>query len=148
MDFLTIQYEEFKALINKHKQVRQDLYLIAGAPASGKSWICNQLKHKYNYISFDGVNKNYHIYELLINNDKPLLYDPTFKVSTFIKRYGHLFKIHKIIIRESQSTIEKRMLKRDGKITNTIQKRIKRMETLSKDAEFIGTSHEVLDYLK
>ena len=141
------QYEEFKAALKERMKIKQDLYLVCGPPASGKSWVCGQLTDKFNYVSFDGINKNNHVYELLMNNDKQLLYDPTFKVSTFTKRYGHLFKIHRVIIEEDISTIEQRMCGRDGKITSTIEGRIKRMNVLAKSAEFVGTSSEVLDFL-
>jgi len=142
------QYEEFKVLITERQKIKQDLYLIAGAPASGKSWVCNQLTKDFSYVSFDGINKNYHVYELLMNNSKPLLYDPTFKISTFTKRYGHLFNIHWGFIKEDLEVIESRMRQRNGKITDTVVKRIKRISKLSEKAEFIGTSVEVLEYLK
>lgn len=143
-----IQYEEFKKEIDNYKQTKQDLYIVAGCPASGKSWVCEQLMDKFSYVSYDNVNKNYHVYELLKNNSKPLLYDPTIKVSTFTKRYGHLFNIRLIVIVEDKTTIDQRMTARGGKVTNTIERRIKRMNNLSKKCEFSGTSSEVLEYLK
>lgn len=142
------QYEEFKKEIDKYKQTKQNLFLIAGCPASGKSWVCNQLEEEFNYISYDGINKNYHVYELLKNNSKQLLYDPTIKVSTFTKRYGHLFNIRLIVIVEDESIINQRMIARNGKLTDTIKRRIKRMKSLSENCEFSGTSSEVLEYLK
>lgn len=141
------QYEEFKIEIENHKQTKQDIFLIAGCPAAGKSWVCNQLQ-QFNYVSYDNVNKNYHIYELLKNNNKQLLYDPTIKISTFTKRYSHLFNIRLIVIIEDEQIINQRILDRGGKLTDTIKKRIKRMEFLSKECEFSGTSSEVLEYLK
>lgn len=142
------QYKEFKEQIENFKQTKQALFLIIGCPASGKSWVCNQLKDKLNYVSYDNINKNYHIYELLKNNSKPLLYDPTIKVSTFIKRYSHLFNVRLIVITEDKDVIAERMLNRGGKITNTLDRRIKRMSDLSKHCEFNGTSNEVLDYFR
>lgn len=142
------QYEEFKNEIEGYKRNKQDLFLIAGCPASGKSWVCNQLTDKFNYVSYDKVNKNYHVYELLKNNSKPLLYDPTIKISTFTKRYRHLFNVRLIVIVEPEEVIKQRMLSRGGQITDTIKRRIKRMCNLSKDCEFSGTSNEVLEYLK
>lgn len=142
------QYETFKADMLKLIKIKQDLYLISGAPASGKSWVCGQLADKFNYISYDGMPKWRHIFELLKANNKPLLYDPTIKISTFIKRYGHLFNVHLIVIQESESVINERMVNRGGKITDTIKLRIKRMNTLAKSAIFSGTSSQVLEYLK
>jgi len=141
------QYEEFKSEIETYRKTKQDLFLIAGCPGSGKSWVCDQLTSKFHYISYDGVNKNYHVYELLKNNSKQLLHDPTIKVSTFIKTYGHLFNIRLIVIVEDENIINQRMIARGGKITDTIKRRIKRMLSLSEDCEFSGTSLEVLEYL-
>ena len=141
------QYDQFKSEIFKYRQVKQVLFLIAGCPASGKSWVCNKLADKFNYISYDGVNKKYHIYQLLKNNSKPLLYDPTINVSTFIKRYSHLFDIKLIVIKEDEHTITNRILGRGGSVTKTIKKRIKRMIDISKNCEFSGTSDQVLEYL-
>lgn len=141
------QYMEFKSQVSEFKQKKQDLFLVAGCPASGKSWVCDQLADKFSYISYDGISKNYHVYELLKNNHKPLLYDPTIKISTFTKRYGHLFNIRLIVIVEDESIINSRMINRGGKITNTIKRRMLRMSNLSKKCEFVGTSSEVLDYL-
>jgi hypothetical protein len=142
------QYAEFKEEVDKYKQTKQDVFLIAGCPASGKSWVCNQLLDKFNYVSYDNVNKNYHVYELLKNNHTPLLYDPTIKISTFTKRYGHLFNIRLVVIVEDEGTINQRILSRGGKLTETIKRRIKRMSQLSNNCEFNGTSTEVLEYLK
>lgn len=141
------QYEEFKVELEGYKQIKQDLFLIAGCPASGKSWVCEQLSDKFNYVSYDKVNKNYHVYELLKNNNKPLLYDPTIKVSTFTKRYSHLFNIKLLVIVEDKRIIENRMRVRSGEITKTLDRRIKRMSDLSNNCEFSGTSDEVLNYL-
>ncbi len=142
------QYEELKGTVDRYRQIKQDLFLIAGCPGSGKSWVCNQLSDTFNYVSYDNTNNNYHVYELLKNNSKLLLYDPTIKISTFTKRYSHLFTIRLIVIVEDESVINKRMVGRSGKVTDTITRRIKRMSSLSKNCEFSGTSSEVLDYLK
>lgn len=142
------QYEELKKEVQSYiDRPKQDLYLVAGVPASGKSWVCNQLKDKFNYVSYDGLNKDFHIYELLKNNDKQLLFDPTIKISTFTKRISHLFNIKLVIIVESEDVLNQRIIDRGGKITNTIKRRMKRMADLSKRCEFSGTSDEVLKYL-
>lgn len=142
------QYEEFKKEVEVYKATKQDLLLVAGCPASGKSWVCNQLKDKFNYVSYDEVNRNLHVYELLKNNSKQLLFDPTIKISTFTKDIGHLFNIRLIVIKEDESIINNRMISRGGEVTETIKKRIKRMNDLSKKCEFSGTSLEVFNYLK
>ncbi len=142
------QYEEFKKETLEKLKIKQDLYIVAGCPASGKSWVCSQLKHKFNYVSHDAINKDQCMQELIMNNNKPLLFDPTMRVSTFIKRLSHLFNIKLIIIIEEESVINQRIISRGGSITNTIRERIIKMSNLSKTSSFNGTSLEVLEYLK
>ena len=56
------------------------IYLLVGAPGAGKSWVANQLLDKYTYVSYDGNRKKDHLTLLRKPTDKPLLYDPTFKI--------------------------------------------------------------------
>jgi hypothetical protein len=143
-----LQYDNFKAQIAAHRQRKQDLYLITGVSGSGKTHICQQLQDKFYYVSYDRIPRWRHIYELLMGNNQQLLFDISIGVSTFIKRYRHLFNIHLIIINEPESVIIQRLRKRNGNITDKLTKRIQRMQILAKNAEFTGTSLEVFNYLK
>jgi 5-methylcytosine-specific restriction endonuclease McrA len=124
--------------------IKKELTILTGAPASGKSWVVRQLS-TYDVIDSDVVGKK----DLVSKCEavsKPLL-ALTVGVSTFIKNNPQ-FSIKLIVIQETQQTVEQRMLERGGKITPTIERRIKRMLSLSKQAVFTGTSQEVLEYLK
>lgn len=134
------QYQEFKA---------PTVYLVSGVAASGKSWVCEQLLDKFDYISYDKTRKKDHVDLLLTPSDKPKLYDPTFKISTFIKRNSDKFHIIPVFIIETEEVIRERVKKRNGKFTEHMKKRIKEIEKRNiKYGTFAGTAQEVLDYLK
>lgn len=57
------------------------VYLLSGVPASGKSWVCSQLEHKFNYIPHDKHYQNHSqaiLKAALEPHDKPILADCPF----------------------------------------------------------------------
>ena len=124
--------------------------MLIGAPASGKSWVANQVLDKFDYISYDAIPQKQHIDLLLKPSEKPKLYDPTFKISTIIKQHPEINFIV-VCIQESEETLKERVILRNGKWTDTIMKRNeqvrKRYEKYG-NGGFIGTAQEVLAFLK
>jgi len=133
------QYDEY--VMTYKNTPRKIVYCIAGVPGSGKSFIGNNLKN----CTFIDKDKHKDV-EPKINESKNPVLSMTVGVSTFIKSHPE-YDIKLVVIQESLEVIEQRMLSRGGKITGTIKRRIKRMEQLSKNAVFHGTSEEVLNYL-
>ena len=128
---------------------KKTLYVVAGAPGAGKTWICSQLTDIYYYKKYDSPKKFRHLYDMITSDsNKPILYDITTNVSTFIKHSKNLFDIKLVVILEDKDTVKSRVKARGGKFTKSIERRVKRMGTLSKSAVFAGTSDEVLEYLK
>lgn len=129
-----------------------DIYMLIGAPASGKSWVCNQILDQFEYISYDKNIKKNHLKLLRALSKKPKLYDPTFKISTIIRRHSDEFNFHIICIKETEDVLKERIANRGGKMTDTIMKRNKQVEKryikYGSTKSFIGTSTEVLEYLK
>jgi transposase-like protein len=124
------------------------VYLVCGVPGAGKSWICEQLKDKINYISYDDT-KNDEERLTLLRNTAISLYDPTFKISTFIKRYSHEFNLIPLFIIEKEETLKERLIGRGGEWTESLTRRIIAIDSRSKKyGQFSGTSQEVLNYLK
>jgi dephospho-CoA kinase len=120
---------------------------VAGASGAGKTWVCNQLKDAVEYVAHDKVDKK-NIRPILWNSKRDLvLYDPTTHVSSFIKRNSDIFEIELVVIQETQEVIEKRLIQRGGKLTDSVKRRISRMRSLAKKAIFTGTSEEVLTFL-
>lgn len=129
---------------------RPTVYLLIGAPSAGKSWVANQLLDKYDYISYDGNRKKDHLTLLAQPSDKIKLYDPTFKISTLIRRHSDLYNFVIVCIYESEEVLRERMASRDGKFTPTILKRneqVKKRFLKYGNGGFIGNSQEVLEWL-
>jgi len=125
------------------------LYLICGVSGSGKSWICNQLNN-VSYLSSDSADKKSHVDELLKLSklNKPLIYDLSIGISTFIKRNTDKFDIKPIFVIETKETVLER-LKQRGTGTALSDSRIIAINRRAQSvAIFSGTSLEVLDYLK
>ena len=135
----------------KYLDDRQTVYMLIGAPASGKSWVANQLLDQYDYVSYDKNRKKDHLQLLANPSDKDKLYDPTFKISTMIRRHSDEFNFIIVCIHESEDVLRDRIASRNGQWTDTI---LKRNEQVRKRYEkygnggIIGTSNEVLEYLK
>lgn len=128
------------------------VYLLIGAPAAGKSWVAKQLIDQFTYISYDENSKKEHLTLLLSAPvDKPIIYDPTFKISTLIRCSSNEFNIRLIAIQEEETTLKARVMQRGGSWTGTIMKRNveikKRYEKYGADG-FCGTSSECLEYLR
>lgn len=132
------QYYEYKNTF-VHKIRR--LIIIGGVAGSGKSWICDQLS--IPVISYDSNKKN--LLPKLWNIDSDIIVcDLHNGISTFIKRYSHLFNIDLYIIDESEEIIKARLESRGGAFTKHIKNRIQRMKALSKIAKLSGSSEEIL----
>jgi hypothetical protein len=127
------------------------VYLLIGAPAAGKSWVASHLLDKFDYVSYDANPKKEHINLLKTPSNKPKLYDPTFKISTIIRRHSDEFNFVLVSIYEEEQTLRDRIAIRGGKWTETI---LKRNEVAKKRYQkygangFIGTSEEVLIFLR
>lgn len=135
----------------------QPIYILAGAPGSGKSWISRQLSHKFNYIPHDTFGlasfRQYAFYiaQQARNSDKPVLCDTPFSLSQImgpLKSYG--FEVHPIFVIESEEVTRERYEARDHK---PIPKgHITRIGTYLERAIQLkapyGTSDEMLKYLQ
>jgi len=133
------------------------IYLLIGCPATGKSWVCNQLTDLYNYIPHDnylGKSEQYHLdtIEQSANaSDKPTLIDTPLFISKFkVNLEAKGFKVIPVFINEDPFVIAQRYLQREHK---PIPKgHLTRQRTFIQRAKewgaFIGTSTEVLEYLR
>lgn len=134
----------------QNTSIKPIVYMVCGVSGAGKSWVCDQLTDKFYYVSYDNNRKNKHI-DLLLNNttDKPALYDPMIKISTFIKRNSFQFDIRPVFIIEKEEVVRERLEGRGGEFTPYIITRMNAMNKRNaKYGIFSGTSQEVLDYLK
>lgn len=129
------------------------VYLVAGLNGVGKSWVCRQLdKDKCSYIEYDAYPKDKHLNAILGATSlmRPIIYDNPFDARTFIKNNINKLDIKLVVVDESDDIVIDRLLLR-GSSHATIAKVIRRrgkIERLKNKANFVGTSQEVLDYLK
>ena len=130
----------------KHLDKKKTLYLLTGAPASGKSWVLKSLPAGMTALDSDVIAKSKLVEEVDKCTNIPVL-SLTIGVSTFIKNNPQ-YDIKLIVIQEELETLHQRMKDRGGEITPTLEKRAKRMSGLSKLALFSGTSAEVAAFFQ
>lgn len=124
------------------------VYLICGVSGSGKSWVCEQLKHQAKYVSFDRTSKEEALSEML-KATIPVLYDPTVHISTFIKRHSDKLDIRPFFVLGDFLKVKQQIKKRGGTITKGLYKRWERMIVLSqKTNAMTGSSNEIVKFLK
>lgn len=133
----------------------QTVYLLVGAPGSGKSWVANQFKHKFIYLPHDKYPNNYK--EVVQQNimlqqlsGTELLIETPFSVSEYMDLNSPTTKIIPVFILETPEVTAARYLEREG--TPIPKGHLTRIQTYTKRAKelnaFSGTSSEVLEYLK
>jgi Fe-S cluster assembly ATPase SufC len=134
------------------------IYLLVGVPGSGKSWVCEKLTDKFEYVHHDG-----YIYlkqpgayvkailDIAPKATKPLLCEAPFSVSETqepLQLAGH--KVTPVFIVEQPQVVAERYMKREKK---PIPKgHLTRMQTYLRRAiehgHFFGGSQAVLEYLR
>lgn len=132
------------------------IYLVAGVPGSGKSWVCEQLRDQFTYVRHDDYIKKGDDYAGAIvkaakTSERPLLIEAPFSVSDIVSKLfsaGH--RATPVYIVEDPSKLAKRYMERDGKTIPTGH--LTRMRTYADRAKeqkaFSGTSDQVLAHLR
>ncbi len=132
------------------------IYLIIGAPGSGKTWVCSQLKNEFSYIPHDNFLTSEEIYldELMqegLRSSKPVLAEIPFSISKFkepLEAQG--FNVIPVFIIEEPDIVRSRYERREGKMIP--KGHLTRINTYRERARtyraFSGTSQEVLEHLK
>lgn len=130
------------------------IYLLAGVPASGKTWVCSQLSYKYLVIPHDDyIGENY-IEAIIVANkksEKPILIETPFSVKTYVETFDALgYSIEVVYIVEDEEELKTRYHKRDGQLMD--KGHVTRNHTYRQRAitelAFHGTSKQVLEYLR
>jgi hypothetical protein len=126
------------------------IYLLVGAPGSGKTWVAKQLETKFDYLPHDDFPdfKSYlaAIQRLSSCTDKPILVETPFSVS----QYTSALKVTPVFIIETPETTTKRYETREGApIPKGHLTRIETYKTRALELNaFVGTSQQVLEHLK
>jgi hypothetical protein len=129
-------------------------YLVIGVPCSGKSWVCEQLKDRFEYVRHDDHISGDYLNSIVLKSataTKPLLIETPFSVSQIkdpLEKKG--FNITPVFILETPEVLNMRYREREG--TPIIPGHLTRQETYRQRAElwnsYRGTSEEVLRYLE
>lgn len=136
---------------------KKKAYMVVGCPGSGKSWVCDQLKEKFDYIHHDafiGMAGFAYVKEILKKSQgatRPLLIESPFSVSQIkepLEKRG--IDVECIYIQEQEKTIKDRYETREKKPIP--QGHLTRQQTYANRAKesgsFFGTSQQCFDYLK
>lgn len=91
----------------------QDVYMVCGVPAAGKSWVCEQLKHRFTYVDNDKYigNKTAHWAAILnaAEGSKLVLVDCPFAERELKERLEEIgLKVHPFFIITPVETVKER----------------------------------------
>jgi group I intron endonuclease len=119
------------------------VYLVCGVSGSGKSWVCEQFTDFVKYVPYDQHGFILPTLDVELH-DRPVL------ISTTINRFRkNGVEVVPIFIKETFEVIKGRIIFRGGSVSNNLHKRwIKVNAMAEKYAAFIGTSSEVLEFLR
>lgn len=134
--------------------VKRKIYLVAGVPASGKSWLCRQLTGQFDHVAHDDyIGKDY-VGEITKRGHaagKPLLIETPFSVSKIrepLQQSG--FDVTTLYVQEKSAELARRYKERAG--LNLPTGHLTRQETYAQRAKtegaFIGSSTDVLNRLR
>lgn len=135
------------------------IYLVIGVPASGKSWVCEQLTAQFEYAPHDayisGTSKTNSYIAAIVRAHKvatkPLLIETPFSVSQIKEPLeAHGYNVVSVFIIEDDKTLEERYKARERKpipLGHLTRQRTYKDRALTTQA-FYGTSDAVLAYLK
>jgi hypothetical protein len=143
--------------------VTKNIFILVGAPGSGKTWVARQVVDKFTYVPHDTYglagNKAYvkSIATQATNSDKPIVCDTPFSLSEIKEPLSHLgLNVKPVFIIESPETTQSRYEARyrtEGLGQPVMPKgHLTRIETYKQRARELqapsGTSSEMLDYMK
>lgn len=133
--------------------------LVVGVPGSGKSWVCDKLTDKYEYVRNDdhigGSNQASKYVRAILDatkaSPKAVLAEAPFSISEIkepLERNG--IEVTCVFILEDQNILRGRYMERDGK--EIPKGHLSRQVTYAKRAQeyrsYYGTSEQVLTHLK
>lgn len=135
------------------------IYMVVGCPCSGKSWVCDQLKDRFEYVRHDdyiaGKNGDAAYIAAIkvraVTAQKPLLIETPFSMSQLEGPLaGHGFEVKPVFIQEAPGVIEDRYREREGKPIppGHLARQRTYMQRATDRGAFWGTSSAVLEHLK
>jgi dephospho-CoA kinase len=111
-----------------------NLFILIGAPGTGKTWLCDKLSNDFNIIYSDrirdGIDKA--VSEAL-KGDKPVIVDIPFKIKAFIERWRSRVPESVVVALVEEEDVHKtRLAMRGGELTDSVKKRVARVNSIFK----------------
>ena len=136
-----------------------DAYLVVGVPASGKSFVCDQLKDTFHYVHHDGFiylkDPQAYLAEVLKASKiatRPLLIEAPFSMGILDDLKFRAFKVVPVFIIEKPEVLRERYAERGRHEAHIIQGHLTRQKTFEfrarEQSAFVGNSTQVLEHLK
>ena len=135
-----------------------NIYLIVGVPASGKSWVCNQLREQCEYIAHDdhiAIPSAYLrkvLFQLSKCPTKAVLIEAPFSMGIMDDLLAKGYFVQPVFVIEKESVLRERYRLRGRNEEHIIRGHLTRQETYRLRAinhkAFAGDSSAVLTYLR
>lgn len=133
----------------------QPVYLIVGCPCAGKSWVCEQLRARFEYVAHDDfIGRPRERIEAIRKAakiaSKPVLTETPFSMSeTILPLDDFRIKVIPVVIVETAAILTQRYQQREGR--DIPAGHLSRQQTYAQRARarkyFVGTSADVLQFL-
>lgn len=127
------------------------IIVLAGAFGAGKTWVCRQLAHLFDYVPFDEFRDSLRSEVILrtTTSKKPIIVDPSICASSWKTLSLLGYRVILCVIVEDVGVVADRIKSRGGVVNvKAISKRCRRMDALARLADARGTSDEMLNMLK
>jgi hypothetical protein len=137
------------------------IVLLAGVPASGKSWVASRARNDFHYLPHDGYKRdkysdqlNDYLADIVIaatniNSKKPLLIETPFSVSRIagpLERMG--FQVIVVYVLETEDTLFKRHTTRGTEArASYLTQQVTYYDRAILSDSFHGTSEEALAHI-
>jgi hypothetical protein len=140
---------EDSQLVN-HAKKNVEVYILAGANGSGKTYLADKLTKNFEVIDYDKLSFEEVIKACEVPSSKPKLLVTPIKAKTIAKTLRDKdIRVWTCFIIETQEVIEQRLISRGGTLTEGVKRRICRYNTLKdRQAQFYGTQAKVYKWLK
>ena len=136
------------------KPKKQDVYLLIGAPCSGKTWITDQVSpDEYNFVAHDTCPLDFYgksIDKAARLGSLPVLAEAPFRAHALVRELvGYGIEVHEIYVLVKDTVLEDRYFFRSRSHAHPlILKGNKAIWEEFGEGEFAGDSTQVLEYLK
>lgn len=133
----------------------QPIYMVCGVPASGKSWVCEQLTDRFTYVRNDdyidvGLSDYFGAVRAAVEGEKPVLTDCPFGERNRREQFEERgFDVRPYFIVECPALVQARYEKREGRpvARNVLSRAVSIKDRAKEWGAPSGSSVEILNLL-